>query len=701
MSDTPNFLTCPGAHELPPPPEEPPKLGPAPETPVFVAEATTEQHAEARPKKPRWRFWILGGVSGIILLLLIPALVALGRAGIAANRAKHDIAGVETHIRNLDFATAQQQLRMAGDELRLARRHVRGVGIWRDLPWTGTQIRGIENAIASGIETLAGVDDLLETARVVAEVVQGGQALTGDIGAGIPPTQRFADLTPGQKEQILARFAAELPRLRLARDKLDLANELWNRIPQSDLAAPVRSALAPLAETIPLMAKTLDTAVPLIEVLVPLAGYPEPRRFLILLQNADEIRPGGGFIGNVGTVTFDAGDMAEFDFQDVYAIDNPVSGVWKETPPEPMRRWLGVPQWFLRDANWSPDFPISADRVLDFYIRESELQQGSPLAMRPDTVVALEPGFFEALLRLTGPITANGVTFDAANFFEKLQFEVEVHFHQQGIPTERRKEIVGRIGEALTAKLFALPASEWPDVLAVVDDALARKDILMYSRDPAFLRILDARGWTGRAKPTDGDFLWVVDANLAALKTDGAMRKRIQYRLDASDPNDPRATVTLRYTNTAAGFGDYRYTRYRSYTRVYVPEGSELLSATGAMKDDLSMTGGVLIPGNVDVTRELGKTVFGAFWSVEPGRTGILEFTYRLPEGVRARLREGVYRLDVQKQPGVDDAVIDLDVLFQKNLTDAVPPEDRNEWGDTSYRYQTDTLRDRVFNVEL
>ncbi|MCR4279116.1 MAG: DUF4012 domain-containing protein [bacterium] len=721
MSDSQNFLTCPGAKELPPPEHELKEPSPQAHTdgsfsnpePVvrtamppasFTLSPPVKEPQRKLPKLKRkrgWSFWIFGMVVGLVLLQLVPAVYALGRAGVSASRAKYALSEIEVHVRNLDFESAQGDLRTAGDDLRQSRVYLRKVGIWRDLPWTGTQIRAIEDAVSSGIQTLESVDDLLETARIVSDVVLSGQALAGEIGVGIDPSQRFSDLTTQQKSDMLARFSTELPRLRLARDKMDLANELWARIPQSEIAVPIRSALAPLAETISLLAETLDTAVPLIEVLVPLAGYPEPRRFVALLQNADEIRPSGGFIGNVGTVTFENGDMKEFVFQDVYAIDNPVSGVWKEEPPEPLKRWLGSRQWFLRDANWSPDFPESAERVLDFYIREVELQKGSSLEKRPDTVLALEPGFFEAILNLVGSVSVDGITFDADNFFDQLQFEVEVHFHQQGIPTEQRKDIVSRIGDALIAKIFALPASEWPNALAVVRDAFERKDIMMYSRDPNLLAILDARGWTGRTKATNGDSLWVVDANLAALKTDGAMVKDIRYRLDATNPDEPIATVTLTYKNTAKNFSDFRYTRYRSYTRMYVPEGSELIKSSGSMRDDLNTTGGIFIPGVVDVTHELGKTVFGTFWSVEPGRSGVLEFTYRLPASVRDQLSNKTYHLDFQKQPGVDESTIEIDHTFAGKVKSAVPAEDSSEWGDASYQFETDSLRDRSFSVEL
>ena len=709
---TPNFLTCPAFPELPPasPPtpaepasttnrgepvspfHESEEQTPIPVTPTVAPKVRS-------PHKMGW--WIFGSAVVIAVAVTVPAVLTLIKAGSAAASAKTYVQSAQTKIQQLDIAGAQSDLKAASKQLSLVRTTLLGVGMWRDLPFSGTQIRAMEDAASAGISTLDSAADILDVASTIIEALQGGQEATWGLNVGIPPTRKFSELTAQDKLQLLQRLHNQLPRLRLARDKMSLALELWRRVPQDQLASPLRSALKPMAETLPMLQRSLDEAVPLIEVILPLAGYPDARRFLVVLQNADELRPGGGFIGNVGTITTVAGDFKEFEFTDVYNIDNPVSGVWREEPPAPLKKYLGVQKWFLRDANWSPDFPTSAETVLDFYIRETEMQTHQKLVLPPDTYVALEPGLFESLLRLVGPLTVNGITFEADNFFEKLEFEVEVGWHQKGLAVTARKDIVSRLGEELMAKLTALPSARWPEILDLLTQALERKQIMVYSRQPELRKVLEARNWTAAAKPALGDFLWVVDANMAALKTDGAMKKAVKYEVDAADPKGPKATVTLTYTNTAKDFSDYRYTRYRSYTRVYVPEGSELLGTQGAQDDDFNKTGGRYVAGKVDVFKELGKTVFGAFWSVEPNKTATLSFTYRLPESVVQQIKEKKYRLDWPKQPGADKVSLTLELLFGKKIKSAVPAEDQTKWGDARYENKTDSLTDRTFNVIL
>ncbi|MEK7655607.1 MAG: DUF4012 domain-containing protein [Patescibacteria group bacterium] len=685
---TPNFLTCP--------------IEPASSQPKAV------ENAPKLPRPKRRRIWF---VLLFVLLFFVAASIPLGltlsSAYGSANSARSSVQSAREKLINKDVEGAREDLKNARASLLKFREQLQKLGILRDLPSLGTQIRALEDAASAGSETLGSADDILDVAAVILDALQSGVETSDVLKTGIAPTRKFEELTTEEKRDLLQRFSNELPRLRSARDKMDIALTLWGRVPKEGLASPISNALEPLAEAIPLMKKSLDEAVPLLEALLPMSGYPTPRHYLIVLQNADEIRPAGGFIGTIGNMTWDAGTLTEFAFTDVYNIDNPVSGVWKEKPPDPLTRYIGVSNWFLRDANWSPDFPTSAERVLDFFIRESELQLHAQLPARPTTFIALEPGFFRSLLELTGPLEVDGKKYDSDNFFEQLEFQVEVGFHQQGIPVEQRKEVISKLGAELTKKIFALPSSRWPEVLDIVTQALERKQIMAYSSDSDLQPVLESRGWSARAKPTNGDFLWVVDANLAALKTDGAMKKEIHYSLDAKSPDGPVATVTLRYTNTAKGFGDYRYTRYRTYTRVYVPDGSEFISSSGAMKDDLNKTGGNFVPGTVDVFKELGKTVFGAFWSIEPGKIGELTFTYRLPstalvgEGGRTPPLQSDYRLDVPKQAGVDNAALTIDLSFDKNIKSAMPPEDSTKWGDSRYEYRTDSLIDRSFEISF
>ena len=92
-----------------------------------------------------------------------------------------------------------------------------------------------------------------------------------------------------------------------------------------------------------------------------LAGFDGPKRYLVLLQNSNELRPTGGFIGSIGKLLFDEGKMRDFTIQDVYAVDGQLKG--HIDPPGPIRDLLNQEHWYLRDSNWDPDFTQSGARA--------------------------------------------------------------------------------------------------------------------------------------------------------------------------------------------------------------------------------------------------------------------------------------------------------------------------------------------------
>lgn len=637
-------------------------------------------------------------IVGLVVIIAGVACISLVRAASAFQEARSELVLSEAQVREGDFHAAAMHMGTARTALERGAEVIHSMGAWRAFPGIGVQLRALENGSRAASEALEGGRDLLLAFASVADVIPSVHLFGGVLPDG-NATRRLKDISAEEKREMLAALSAALPTIRIARDKIVLANQLWEQVPATEMIGPLRRALAPLAEALPRLQQTLDEAVPLSEVAIPLLGYPRPMRYLVVLQNSDELRPGGGFIGNVGMVTLDAGDVKQSVFTDVYAVDNPVSAVWRDVPPAPLERYLGVDAWFFRDANWSPDFPTSAERMLDTYTREIQMASSSPGEM-PNAVIALEPGLFRELLRFTGPITVQGMTFTADNFFDQLEYEVEQGFLKRNIPLAERKGVLLALGASLQERLFALPVSQVPVLIDIVSRAVQRKQIMVYARDSEALAILDARGWTARAKETRGDFLWTVDANLAALKTDGVMQKQVTYTAHPDKDGRYVATVALQYKNTNRMI-TWRYTRYRSYTRVYVPEGSEFIRAEGAMENDRHVSGGRTVPGQVDVMHELGKTVFGAFWAVEPGETRTLSFTYRLPPTVSEAIRSGEYHLDWPKQAGADQTELTLDLNFGKNIVSATPPEDADQWGDARYRYQTDSLEDRIFNVSF
>ena len=154
----------------------------------------------------------------------------------------------------------------------------------------------------------------------------------------------------------------------------------------------------------------------------------------------------------------------------------------------------------------------------------------------------------------------------------------------------------------------------------------------------------------------------------------------------ASDESDPgRTQRVLGYT--ALGVGGAGIVAGAVFGILGIQQSSDL---------DAACPNRSCAPDQYD---ELGRKVFGAFVSVEPGETRTLTFRYRLPYGVVSAVQSGTYHLDVEKQAGTDAIGLTVDIDVGKKVETAAPAEARPQWGDAAYRVSTDIREDRAFDV--
>lgn len=455
----------------------------------------------------------------------------------------------------------------------------------------------------------------------------------------------------------LVKFFVSTPALR---------NVVLTRVIQKFISAPV-SVEAPLFET--------------------MLGFTRPRTYLVLFLNNTELRPGGGFIGAYAVVKVDKGIPTILAIAGTEVIDNQAKDKYF-LPPAPLKKYLRVDAWQLRDSNWSPDFAESASTSLALFRLE-----GGRAAQDIDGVIGFTPTVLEKILAITGPITVAGQEFAAANAVEKLEYEVEYGYAKRGQTFSDRKQILSDLVHALERRVVSGVALHWSEYNALVSLLLGEKHIVLYSTSPAEEATLVAKGWGGTMRTSSVDYLLWADANLGALKTDVAIDRTLSYTF-APVATGLRATAAMVYNNH--GSFTWRTSRYRDYARVFVPLGSKLVSSSGALATDRSSQSGV-----VDEGAENGRQWFGAFIAIEPGKMGTLSFTYDLPASVTAAIRAGHYELLAQKQIGTLSPRLTLHLDFDKPVRGAAPGEEPAKHGDSLYELNTDLRLDREFTVSL
>lgn len=553
------------------------------------------------------------------------------------------------------------------------------------------------------VTLIPGVRGTLHTAQQTAAgsalLARGGYELAMVVGSAHDALGQYRDrsyrsLTSAERAELLGVMGTLAGGMRRASDALRDGEALLTHSRCPWIAAQLFStcdsfAAGGLSGDLGVMLNTVHALARAGDRIAEAAVRPASTDVLLLFLNNTELRPGGGFVGTYGLLRIAGGRIVQFTTDDVYNLDRNVKGLSLLDPPAPFRDHGIVDAWYLRDANWSPDFAGSAQTILDFYAREGG--EGDPVL-----VVGFTPTFAAAILDIVGPQTIAGVRFDATNIADELEYQVERAYSVKGIPQPRRKDIIAPLSRATLDAFPDLPFRTWVDAMHRIHVAAQERQLMAYSTDTDVQFAFSSLDVAGRMHPrvSGEDVLMVVDANLGSLKTDSVMERAVQYTIQPDGTGGYVGRVQLTYHN--AGTFTWKTTRYQTYTRVYFPPGTVFLAASGAVSS------GHFMRGSSERYEELGRTAYGSFWTIEPGATQTLQYNVRLAPDVVAAIRNGSYRLSVQKQLGLPvPTQLTVDHDFGTLIATADPPEVPAASGDAHYEAVTDLRVDRTFHVNL
>jgi len=587
--------------------------------------------------------YVLVGFLCLLVLLLVvlgvgivPHYAALTNVYTSAQQGQGYLVAAEGKVKDYQFSEAQQDLLQA------------------------------KNSFVEAQKSLAELDDsfLMKSKYfhnqydVAGDVLFIGEKLSGSIyglcGIGQKALSSIADknlsfgnIDAQTKGELLAVLMSSINDLKGVRRDLGSVSEKLKEINSKQPLFIFDKVVDPLQAKIPQIERAFDASLSVLKALPWLTGYPEEKTYLFILENNREMRPSGGFIGTYGILKVANAEIKDFFTDNSYNLDVLVKDTQKIPAPEPMKKYMNQPNWFFRDANWWPDWPTSAEKAAWFYTNEGGKE-------KLDGVIAITPTVIEDLLGALGEFEIGGLKFNSQNFWEQLQYQVEYGYYKQGIEASDRKDIIGDLSAAMIKKLYSYPIANWPDLIDTISKAIKEKHILIYSFDPVGETIVKENGWSGEVKKNIGDYVMLVDANLAALKTDSVMSRTMIYNLHENKDGAVLVEARVNYQNL--GTFTWKTTRYRSYTRLYVPEGAQLISVEAGGKQ--------YKPEEVDTVNEFGKTSFAVFFEVEPQTSKEVVWRYQLPKYIVDQIKNGEYQLLIQKQPGIEKMNLQLNLNF-------------------------------------
>lgn len=640
-----------------------------------------------------------------VFVLIILWVVSFTASGIYATtqlfQAQEDIAQAKVALTSFSFEEARTQAQQAHTKLVSARSVLPFVRSASWLPLAGDAVGSFAQVIDSSEALLEAFDSVIDLGLDLMRLSGITQEYLQEVEDGISPEVTFDDLSTQTKRAVLQRLAASSDDLDLLVSELEILEEEISLLAESIQLGPLLSILDPLVSDLHAAGEPLEMLSIASRLLPAFGGLDEPSSILLLFLNNNELRPGGGFIGSYGVMEMSGGDIVHLETADVYGLDRAAEASVTRTAPEPLSRYNATAKWFFRDSNWSPDFAVSSQQAIDLFLEEAGfLPEGSvvPVAESIDHLVGITPTYASDLLAITGPITVGGQTFTSENVADLLEYQVQYRYTQSGIPEAQRKEILADLVNEMKTRLYSLSSQEWPNVLEVSQRALREKQMMLYSTDENIQNVLTQVGWSGEVMRETADTLMVVDANLASLKSDPVVQRDVTYELFQNVSDQWLGRVSIHYKHN--GVFDWKTSRYRTYTRVYLPLQTQLLDVEGSWLNDKTQNPTRAV-GSVDEVSELGLTSFGTFTSVEPGEENTLAFEFVLSPEVVEAIESGIYDLTVLKQAGAQNNALTLGLDFGKNVTQASPAEDSGEWGDDVYRLNTILDQDVQIRVEL
>lgn len=451
--------------------------------------------------------------------------------------------------------------------------------------------------------------------------------------------------------------------------------------------------LKKLNEDLPARKKQLEEFKNFTLLLPEFLGFKQKKTYLLVFQNNSELRPTGGFIGSYGLLTFEKGKLLDFEVQDVYTADGQLKG--HVEPPEELRKYLNQAQWYLRDANWDPDWTKTAPRLAWFL--EKELKRGV------DGVIGLNLTTCQEILGVTGPLKLpdyqEEITKD--NLFERAEYYSEINFFSG---STQKKDFLGELNRLLMLAVKDLENEKMAKLSRVFFNLLREKQLLLYFNQKDLANFTRQNFWDGSIREIDEqkqseglqDFLMLVEANLGVNKANFFVKRTVSHKLRLTKDLKVEAESLISYENNSPG-ESWPAGIYKNYLRVYLPK-----NATGIKIYIDKQDRGEFIPlasNKIKEQRIEDKKAIGFLLEVPVKEKLIVKINYGLGE-MMLKDNQGILAFYFQKQSGIVDDPLNFSLDYPSYLwVLKVSPEASST--PQNLVFSTNQREDRLFVVNF
>ncbi len=564
-----------------------------------------------------------------------------------------------------------------------------------NLPTAQSAINDALNSFGTAVATMQNNHQLLQKIASVVPVLQdevksrqslllaGQQIAQGNtyLLDGIAKSQADASSTLSVRlDIILIHLNSAIPNYKSALTEL-------NTVSSDSLPLAYQGPFKEFKIIFTAVLKDLQNLADLGESLKEIFGAQGQRRYLLIFQNSNELRPTGGFIGSMAIMDIKDGKILNLDVPAGGSYDLQGQLDQYVVPPTPLL--LSNKRWEFQDANWFPDFSASAQKIMWFYRHSRNVTV--------DGVIAINATVLERLLVITGPITdiSRGIIISANSALPTIQQVVENGPEKK---VNKPKQILSDLAPQFIKHFQNSQSKDLLPLLVNLQDALTKKEIQAYFSDQSAQSAVEQMGWSGKILKTNSrqDYLAIFNTNIQGQKSDAKIKQSISHQALVQTDGSITDTITISRMHTGNAGEELYGVPNIDYIRVYVPKNSELISASGfTWPDENSFR----VPENyykqdefltqtekeikidehtgTEITNEFDKTAFGNWVITEPGQTSQIQFTYKLPFKLNdlqptqdnswiklmGSKNAERYQLIVQKQSGIN-SLFESQIIF-------------------------------------
>ena len=384
--------------------------------------------------------------------------------------------------------------------------------------------------------------------------------------------------------------------------------------------------------------------VPILPEILGLDG--KRREYMVLLQNENEIRATGGFIGSYGILSIEGGKWLNFEIKDIYEADGQLKG--HVEPPAEIKKYLGEAGWFMRDANWQVSFPVAAKDIQWFLEKET--------GRKVDGVIGVNLAVAKAFLGVVGEIYVPDFKekVNESNLYEQAEFYSENKFFPGSV---QKASFLGALSRQLVEEIKTLKGEKRLAMLKEMVDLMERSEIQIALNEAKSARVLMNSGWDGAiyegkcsGNQCVADYLMVVESNFGVNKANYFLYRNMERQVDIG-LNRVSSKLKINYENTAKS-NNWPGGDYKNYMRIYIPSGANVEEVSWSENGSGEKK---IISGESLTVKTLGNKKEVGFLIVVPvGKKINLEFKYNQAIDL-GKNEKFSYLSFIQKQSGFGD----------------------------------------------